>query len=83
MGSLSFLLQYMDKRALSVDIFKYVQPMAVGFLAFGGIRAYQISIRNTATFIIMVVAMGAAFFSNLLGRSPRSSSWGDHFQLQR
>lgn len=62
MGSLSFLLQYMDKRALNVDIFKYVQPMAVGFLAFGGIRAYQISIRNTATFFIMGVALAAAFF---------------------
>lgn len=62
MGSLSFLLQYMDKRALNVDIFKYVQPMAVGFLAFGGIRAYQISIRNTATFVIMLVALASAFF---------------------
>ncbi len=62
MGSLSFLLQYMDKRALNVDIFKYVQPMAVGFLAYGGIRAYQISIRNLATQVIMVVAMAAAYF---------------------
>ena len=57
MGSLSFLLQYFDKKALNVDIFKYVQPMAVGFLAFGGIRAYSISIRNKATFFIMLAAM--------------------------
>ncbi|WP_346316747.1 chromate efflux transporter [Chitinophaga sp. YIM B06452] len=60
MGSLSFLLQFMDKRALNVDIFKYVQPMAVGFLAFGGLRAYQISIRNMATMAIMTVALLAA-----------------------
>ena len=62
MGSLSFLLQYFDKRALQVDIFKYVQPMAVGFLAYGGIRAYRISIRNTATVVIMLVAMAATVF---------------------
>lgn len=61
MGSLSFLLQFFDKRALETDIFKYVQPMAVGFLAYGGVRAYRISIRNTATTIIMLVAMGATY----------------------
>ncbi|MFC3856890.1 chromate efflux transporter [Chitinophaga sp. GCM10012297] len=62
MGSLSFLLQFMDKRALHVDIFKYVQPMAVGFLAFGGLRAYQVSIHSLATMAIMVVALLAAVF---------------------
>jgi chromate transporter len=62
MGSLSFLLQYFDKKALNVDIFKFVQPMAVGFLAYGGLRAYKISIRNTATFFIMLVSMSASLF---------------------
>jgi chromate transporter len=62
MGSLSFLLQYFDKKALNVDIFKFVQPMAVGFLAYGGLRAYKISIRNTATFFIMLVCMSASLF---------------------
>nr|WP_205195129.1 chromate efflux transporter [Chitinophaga sp. Cy-1792] len=57
MGSLSFLLQYFDKSALHTDIFKYVQPMAVGFLAYGGIKAFKISISNLATFIIMGVSM--------------------------
>ncbi len=62
MGSLSFLLQYFDKRALQTDIFKYVQPMAVGFLAYGGLKAYRISINNVATFVIMIVAMFAACY---------------------
>lgn len=66
MGSLSFLLQYFDKRALNTDIFKYVQPMAVGFLAYGGMKACSISIRNTATIVIMVVAM----FTSLFVKSP-------------
>lgn len=62
MGSLSFLLQYFDKKTLQTDIFKYVQPMAVGFLAYGGIRAYRISIRNMATLAIMLVSLIAAFY---------------------
>ncbi|SFE23940.1 chromate transporter [Chitinophaga sp. CF118] len=62
MGSLSFLLQYFDQKALNTDIFKYVQPMAVGFLVYGSIRAYRISVRSKATTAIMVVALLAAFF---------------------
>ncbi|WP_291925793.1 chromate efflux transporter [Chitinophaga sp.] len=62
MGSLSFLLQYFGRNALNTDIFKYVQPMAVGFLAYGGIRAFRISINNIATFAIMVVSMFTAFY---------------------
>lgn len=62
MGSLSFLLQYFDRRALQTDIFKYVQPMAVGFLAYGGSKAYRISVQNTATSAIMLVSMIAAFY---------------------
>nr|WP_255578163.1 chromate efflux transporter [Chitinophaga sp. sic0106] len=62
MGSLSFLLQYFDKKALHTDIFIYVQPMAVGFLAYGSIKAFKISIKNTATFCIMIGAMLVACF---------------------
>jgi chromate transporter len=62
MGSLSFLLQYFGRNALHTDIFKYVQPMAVGFLAYGGIRAFRISIKNIATFAIMAVSMGTAYY---------------------
>jgi chromate transporter len=62
MGSLSFLLQYFDQKALNTDIFKYVQPMAVGFLVYGSIRAFRISIRSKATTAIMIVALLAAFF---------------------
>ena len=62
MGSLSFLLQYFDQKALHTDIFKYVQPMAVGFLVFGSLRAFSISIRNLATIAIMIVALLTASF---------------------
>ena len=62
MGSLSFLLQYFDQKALHTDIFKYVQPMAVGFLVYGSLRAFNISIRNLATIGIMAVALITAYF---------------------
>jgi chromate transporter len=62
MGSLSFLLQYFDKNTLHTDIFKYVQPMAVGFLAYGSMKAFKISVNNLATAGIMVGSLLAAYF---------------------
>jgi len=62
MGSLSFLLQYFDQKALNTDIFKYVQPMAVGFLIYGSMRAFRISIRNLATTMIMISSLLIAYF---------------------
>lgn len=54
MGSLSFLVHFIDKSALEVDIFKYLQPMAVGFLIFAAWCAYKISVKNTITRVIML-----------------------------
>jgi len=56
MGALSFLLQYIDKRALNVDVFKFIPPMAVGFLVYAAAMAFHISIKNTITWIVMIVA---------------------------
>lgn len=55
----SFILYRFD-----AGIFRYVQPMAVGFLAYAGYKAFKISIKNVATACIMAGAMiGAAVFS--------------------
>ncbi len=67
MGALSFLLHYIDKRALNFDIFKFIPPMAVGFLVYATVMAFQISIKNTITWIIMIVSSVATF---LLFRQP-------------
>jgi len=56
MGGLSFLLQYIDKKALNTDIFKFIPPMAVGFLVYAASMAFQISIKNTITWAIMIFA---------------------------
>ncbi len=57
MGSLSFLLHYIDAQRLDVDIFKFVPPMAVGFLAYSATESYKISIKHQATVFIMTGAM--------------------------
>jgi chromate transporter len=67
MGALSFLLHYIDKEALHVDIFKFIPPMAVGFLVYATVMAFNISIKNTVTWIIMSVCAIATF---LLFKQP-------------
>ena len=67
MGALSFLLHYIDKKALHVDIFKFIPPMAVGFLVYATVMAFNISIKNTVTWIIMGVCAVATF---LLFKQP-------------
>ena len=56
MGALSFLVHYFDKRALHTDIFKFLQPMAVGFLVYATWNAFKVTINNNITRVIMAVA---------------------------
>jgi chromate transporter len=67
MGAFSFLLEYFDQRAMSNGIFKFIQPMAVGFLAFAASRSFRIAIHNNITRIVMVVSTIATYF---LFKSP-------------
>lgn len=61
MGLLSFLVLYLDKANVSY-IFRFVQPMAVGFLAVSAFKSFQISIQNQATFFIMLGATLVTYF---------------------
>lgn len=67
MGMFSFLLHYMDKRTLNHDIFKFIAPMAAGFLVYAAVASFGISIRNTVTWIIMLVSAAATY---LLFKQP-------------
>ncbi|HEY9362770.1 MAG TPA: chromate transporter [Chitinophagaceae bacterium] len=67
MGAFSFLLHYFDKQALHTDIFKFIPPMAVGFLVYASLMAFHISIRNTITWTIMLVGSVATY---LLFKQP-------------
>ncbi|MES2774103.1 MAG: chromate efflux transporter [Bacteroidota bacterium] len=62
MGLLSFLLHYIDKQSLNTDIFKFIQPMAVGFLAYAAVNAFKISVKNTITIVIAAVSLAATYF---------------------
>ena len=61
MSLFSFLIKYIDTTPSGLNIFKFIQPMAVGFLAFAAFRIYKTSINNLITFVIMVVAMIITF----------------------
>lgn len=57
MGGLSFLIATIGSKNLNTSIFQFIQPMAIGFLAFAGIRAFKIGVNNLITQIIMLVTM--------------------------
>src|SRR5215216_6392138 len=57
MGAFSFLLHYIDQRSLNTDIFKFIPSLAVGFLAYASIMAFGVSIKNTITWVIMLVCI--------------------------
>lgn len=62
MGAFSFLLHYVDQQTIHGNIFQFVAPMAVGFLIYASVLAFHISIRNTITWVIMVVSALATYF---------------------
>jgi chromate transporter len=68
MGALSFLVSSIGtKGTLATSIFQFVQPMAIGFLAFAAFRALKLSVKNSITQIIMLCALLVCF---LLFKSP-------------
>ncbi|HNR17432.1 MAG TPA: chromate transporter [Chitinophagaceae bacterium] len=67
MGAFSFLLQYIDKRELGTDIFKFIPPMAAGFLGYAVIQIFPHAIKNTITWVIMLCSVVATYF--LFGRT--------------
>jgi chromate transporter len=63
MGIFSFLFYYVNTYHVSLDLFSYIQPMAVGFIAFAAFKMYKVSIKNKITFITMFVsAIGTFLF---------------------
>lgn len=66
MTSLSFLIEYFDTKSIQTNLFKFIQPMAVGFLVFAAYKAMRISVKHQATYIIM----GIALLLTILFRSP-------------
>jgi chromate transporter len=61
MGAFSFLLEYIDQKSLHTDIFKFIPSLAVGFLAYASVVAFKISIKNTITWVIMIICAIATY----------------------
>ena len=58
---LSFLFTAFDKRDIQIDIFKFIQPMAVGYLVYAAFKTGRVSIKNPITTIIAVVAAAITY----------------------
>lgn len=67
MGALSFLLTVPHDKIRTENLFAFIQPMAIGFLAYAAVRAFSISVKNLITQIIMLVAMVCTY---LLFKTP-------------
>lgn len=63
MGGISFLLDYFKDMGLQVSIFKFVQPMAIGFIAYSSFRIFGAAVNNTITRVIMIVATLATYIA--------------------
>ncbi|MEJ7766676.1 MAG: chromate transporter [Chitinophagaceae bacterium] len=67
MGAFSFLLEYIDAHTLETNLFKFIQPMAVGFLVYAAVKAFKLSINNTITQVIMLISVVVSY---LLFKAP-------------
>ena len=61
MGALSFLVGGIGSNHIKPTLFQFIQPMAIGFLAYAASKAYRISINNTITQVIMILALFSTF----------------------
>ncbi len=61
MACFSFLMHYFAENGIDLSLFKFVQPMAVGFLAFAALRAFKVSVNNRITYVIMLVSLLITF----------------------
>ncbi len=66
MGALSFAVYYLSLTDLHLQLFRFIQPMAIGFLVYASYKAMRISVVHPATYSIMFIAI---LFS-LFVRSP-------------
>ena len=62
MGGLSFIVGSIRKENIQTSLFQFIQPMAIGFLAYAAFKAFHISIKNLITRIIMLFALVGTYF---------------------
>lgn len=61
MGALSFLLRYFNNREIQHQVFRFIAPMTIGFLAYASTVAFKMAVHNTITRVIMVASASLSF----------------------
>jgi chromate transporter len=61
MGVFSFFAEYIIRKNGTTDLFRFIEPMTVGFLAYASWKAFRISVHNTITHYIMAVSAIVTF----------------------
>jgi chromate transporter len=56
MGLFSFVVATIGTANLEKGLFQFIQPMAIGFLAYAAVKTFSISVTNLITRVIMVCA---------------------------
>ena len=67
MGILSFVVGRIGPAKLQTSTFQFIQPMAIGFLAYAAVKTYGISVNNLITRVIMLFSTICTF---LLFKTP-------------
>lgn len=62
MGAFSFLIYYIDVRDISTNLFKYILPMSVGFIAYAAAKMMKSNVRHVATWAIMIGCIIVTYF---------------------
>lgn len=62
MGAFSFFMGSMQHKDFQNQLFRFIQPMAVGFLLYAAIKSFQLSVHNTITSAILFVSAVATYF---------------------
>lgn len=62
MGGLSFIVGGIEKDSIQTSLFQFIQPMAIGFLAYAAFKAFHLSITNLITKVIMLFALAGTYF---------------------
>jgi len=62
MGAFSFLFSSNSSANSINNIFRFLEPMAIGFLIFAALKTFNIAINNLITQVIMIASMIMSFF---------------------
>jgi len=61
MGGLALMLQYFKTASLNTAVFRFLQPMAIGFLFYAAWSVYRSAVNNLITRVIFVAAALATY----------------------